>query len=153
MKVANKNNVRKAENRDLIRIAEIFIFNYRLNFYPIFKNDDFYFIELQVDKMAECFKCCINNLWVYDDGVVKGFIEIETGEVKKLFVEPVLQGNSIGSDLLNFALENFQAKFLWALEKNTRAINFYKRHGFVLTNEKELEEGTEEYLVKLIYKP
>lgn len=141
--------VRKAENKDLIRIAEIFIFNYRLNFYPIFKSDEFYFIELQSDKLAESFKQRINNIWVYDDGAVKGFIEIEKGEVKKLFVEPVLQGNSIGSALLSFALENFQVKFLWALEKNTGAINFYKRHGFSLTGEKKPEEDTDEYLVRM----
>ena len=154
MKKACKKYVREAKEKDLIRIAEIFIFNYRLNFYPIFKNDDFYFSELQSDKIAESFKqrIHINNIYVYDDGAVKGFIETDKNEIKKLFVEPILQGNSIGSVLLNFALENFQAKFLWALEQNTRAINFYKRHGFVLTNEKELEECTEEYLVKLIYK-
>ena len=42
------------------------------------------------------------------------------------------------------------ASYLWALEKNTRAIKFYKRHGFLVTDEKMLEEGTPEYLVKLI---
>ena len=35
--------IRKAKISDINRIAEIEIFNYRLNFYPIFKNDDFYF--------------------------------------------------------------------------------------------------------------
>ena len=32
--------IRPAEAKDLARIAEIEIFNYRLNFYPIFQNDD-----------------------------------------------------------------------------------------------------------------
>ena len=41
-------NIRKAKIGDLARIAEIVIFNYRLNFYPIFKDDDYYFNELQV---------------------------------------------------------------------------------------------------------
>ena len=45
--------IRKATADDLIRIAEIEIFNYRLNFYPIFQNDDFYFNELQVPAVAE----------------------------------------------------------------------------------------------------
>ncbi len=139
--------VRKAEKGDLIRIAEIYIFNYRLNFYPIFKNDEFYFIELQTDVLAESFERKLGNLFVYDDGAVKGFIETEKTEIKKLFVEPVLQGNLIGSALLSFALENLKADFLWALEKNTRAIKFYERHGFNLTGEKKLEEGTAEYLV------
>ena len=36
-------NIRKATQKDLARIAEIEVFNYRLNFYPIFKDDDFLF--------------------------------------------------------------------------------------------------------------
>ena len=42
------NNVRKADRKDLARIAEIQIFNYRLFFYPIFKCDEYYFDELQL---------------------------------------------------------------------------------------------------------
>ena len=47
-------------------------------------------------------------------------------------------------------MEYQDISFLWALEKNIRAIKFYQRHGFSLTNEKKYEEGTDEYLVKLI---
>lgn len=32
-------NIRKASEKDLCRIAEIEVFNYRMNFYPIFGND------------------------------------------------------------------------------------------------------------------
>ena len=38
--------IRQATAADLPRIAEIEIFNYRLNFYPIFRDDDYYFNEL-----------------------------------------------------------------------------------------------------------
>ena len=142
-------NIRKAKIGDLARIAEIVIFNYRLNFYPIFKNDDYYFNELQVPTIMKQYEGIINNMWVYDGGAVKGFIQIENQEIKKLFVEPVLQGNRIGSNLLIYAIENHKANTLWALEKNTRAIRFYKRHGFRITADKKLEEDTTEYLVRL----
>ena len=46
--------------------------------------------------------------------------------------------------------ETFDADHLWALEKNTRAIAFYHRHGFMENGEKELEEGTTEYIIKMI---
>ena len=88
-------------------------------------------------------------MWVYDDGAVKGFIQIENQEIKKLFVEPVLQGKCIGSMLLKYAIDYHNANSLWALEKNTRAIRFYERHGFIVTADKKLEEDTTEYLVRL----
>lgn len=142
-------NIRKATYDDLARIAEIEIFNYRLHFYPIFRNDDFYFADLTVPAQMESLKPRLPNLWVYDDGVVKGFLEAENQEVKKLFVEPVLQGQSIGAELLMYAIRELDVRTLWALEKNTRAIAFYQRHGFRLTKDKKLEEDTTEYLVRM----
>ncbi|MBP3541117.1 MAG: GNAT family N-acetyltransferase [Clostridia bacterium] len=142
-------NIRKATYDDLARIAEIEIFNYRLHFYPIFQNDDFYFADLTVPAQMESLKPRLPNLWVYDDGVVKGFLEAENQEVKKLFVEPVLQGQSIGAELLMYAIREMDVRTLWALEKNTRAIAFYQRHGFRLTKDKKLEEDTTEYLVRM----
>ena len=142
-------NVRQATIADLSRIAEIVIFNYRLNFYPIFKNDDYYFNELQVSKVAKQYEDVVGNMWVYDDGAIKGVIQIENSEIKKLFVEPALQGKSIGSYLLKYAIVEHKANTLWALEKNVRAIRFYKRHGFNVTTDKKLEEDTTEYLVRL----
>ncbi len=142
-------NIRQATSKDLTRIAEIEVFNYRLNFYPIFQNDSFYFDELQVTKQMRKYENALDHIWVYDDSVVKGFIQTENEEIKKLFVEPVLQGNSIGADLLEYAIRNCSVRFLWALEKNVRAIAFYKRYGFKMTTDKMLEEDTTEYLVRL----
>ena len=137
-------NIRQAKSEDLARIAEIEIFNYRLNFYPIFQNDWFYFDELQVLKQIEKYKNFIDDIWVYDDGVVKGFIQATNRQIKKLFVEPVLQGHSIGAELLEYAIAEWNVSYLWALEKNIKAIAFYERHGFRIT-----EDNTTEYLVRL----
>lgn len=139
--------IRKARIEDLSRIAEIEIFNYRLYFYPIFKNDEYYFCELQVTKLID--KYDLNNIYVYDDGVVKGFIQVNNKEVKKLFVEPVLHNQKIGSKLLNYAIDFMDVDHLWALEKNSKAIAFYKKNGFELTDYKKYEEDTTEYLIQL----
>ena len=141
------NYIRQAKIDDLGRIAEIFVFNYRLNFYPIFQEDTFYFEELTVSNLIESFVKELDSIWVYDDGVVKGFIQIEKREVKRLFVEPVLQGKAIGTELLEYGIAERDANHLWALEKNKKAIAFYKRHGFNMTNEKKYEEDTTEFLV------
>ena len=144
------NNIRKAILQDACRLAEIEIFNYRLNFYPIFRNDEYYFGELQVATlMAQYDEATLARTLVYDDGVVKGFLRMKGTQVEKLFVEPALQGQHIGAALLEEAL-SLGADHLWALEKNTRAIAFYARHGFHPTGERELEEDTEEYLLRLV---
>ena len=56
---------------------------------------------------------------------------------------------AIDHALITFAIEKFDADHLWALEKNTRAIAFYNRHGFRWTGTKQLEAGTTEYLMEL----
>ena len=145
--------IRQATPADAGRIAEIEVFNYRLNFYPIFKSDKFYFDILQVSSKAEEYLTdphLLQNTWVYDDGVVKGFIRVEGTEVQKLFVEPALQGQAIGAVLLEYMMEHRGVNHLWALEKNTKAIRFYERHGFRLTENKKPEEETTEYLVQLV---
>ena len=141
--------VRKAAVNDLSRIAEIQVFNYRLYFYPIFQSDEYYFDELGVPSLMEEYETVLDTLYVYDDGVVKGFIKIEGTYIAKLFVEPVLQNASIGSQLLEYAVREHHADHLWALEKNEKAIRFYERHGFSSTGERKPEDGTDEYLVLL----
>ena len=138
--------IRPAKSQDLARIAEIEIFNYRLNFYPIFQNDAFYFDELQVPRQMQLLQG--RSLYVYDDGVVKGFMELNGQEICKLFVEPVLQGQGIGETLLHHAVQ-LGGCMLWALEKNTRAIALYQRHGFAITGERKPEDDTDEWLVQL----
>ena len=45
-------NIRKASQNDLSRIAEIFVFNNRVNYFPIFKDEEFSFGELQVVSLV-----------------------------------------------------------------------------------------------------
>lgn len=142
--------IRPATPADLPRIAEIEVFNYRLCFYPIFRSDEFYFAEMTVPNLLQSRADFIPEMLVYDDGVVKGFLHYGGDEVRRLYVEPVLQGQGIGAALLEYAVRELGVTRLWALEKNDRAIAFYARHGFFPNGEKKLEEGTEEYLVRLV---
>lgn len=143
--------IRPATERDLSRIAEILVFVKRMKFRPIFRDDDFSFNELQVLTVAKQYAApeVLSRIWVYDDGIVKGLIHIVDREIVELYVDYFFQGQGIGSLLIEFAKVNFPVEFLWAIEKNTDAIRFYQAHGFRLTNQKQLEEGTTEYLVML----
>lgn len=145
-------NVRKVKTIDLSRIAEIYVFNNRVNYFPIFKDEGFSFGELQVVSLVDnYFKKdeIINNIYVFDDGLIKGFIQMHEKEICKIYVDTFFQSEGIGKELIEYAINELHADNLWALEKNTRAVSFYKRHGFHLTGEKKFEEDTTEYLVKL----
>lgn len=145
-------NIRKAATTDLSRIAEIYIFNNRINYFPIFKDPSFSFGELQVVSLIDHYlkkEEILNQLYVFDDGLIKGFLQIQGTEICKLYVEPCFQSEGIGHELITYAIREFGADHLWALEKNTRAIAFYQRHGFCLTGKRKLEEDTTEYLVEL----
>ncbi len=145
-------NIRKAKTNDLSRIAEIYVFNNRVNYFPIFKDEKFSFGELQVVTMADNYfgkDKILKNILVYDDGLIKGFIQMNGSEICKIYVDTFFQGEGIGKELIEYAINEYHANNLWALEKNERAICFYKKHGFNLTGQKKFEEDTVEYLVQL----
>ena len=145
-------SIRKAKIDDLSRIAEIFVFNNRINYFPIFKDEGFSFGELQVVSLADHYfkkDAILKNIYVFDDGLIRGFLQMNDTEICKLYVDPFFQGKGIGNGIIEYAVKELHANYLWALEKNVRAISFYQRHGFHLTGEKKFEEDTTEYLVKL----
>lgn len=144
-------NIRQATVRDLSRIAEILVFVKRINFLPIFKDEEYSFGELQVLTVADAYASpdILKHIWVYDDGIVKGLIHIEEEEIKELYVDCFFQNQGVGAALIEFAKNEFPVRFLWAIEKNVNAIRFYERHGFFKTETKKFEEGTTEYLVLL----
>lgn len=136
-------NIRPAVAADASRIAEIIVTNYRANFYPFFKNDEFYFRELNVVDMAAEYcggSQALRSSRVYDDGVVKGVVRVSGGEVQKLFVEPQFQSLGIGAALLRYAVTALGAAELWVLEYNKRGIAFYEKNGFELTGERIIED-------------
>ena len=117
------------------------VVNYRVNFYPFFQNESFYFSELNVFDIAKEFNTDIlQNTYVYDDAVVKGMMLVNGEELVKLYVEPQFQGCGIGAALLEYAIKNLNITWLWALEYNKRGISFYKRNGLQLTVERMIED-------------
>lgn len=143
--------IRQATTQDLSRIAEILVFVKRMKFRPIFQDDDYSFNELQVLTVAKQYSSpeILDRIWIYDDGIVKGLIHIVDNEIVELYVDYFFQNQGIGSQLIEYAISHFPVCFLWAIEKNTDAIRFYRRHGFHVTDQKKFEEGTTEYLVML----
>ena len=144
--------IRKAEIQDASRLAEILIFTKRINYRKIFHDDKVSFGEMQVYPLAQDYIVNpekLENIWVYDDEFVKGMIHIEGKKLIELYVDSFFQNAGIGAKLIEFAIRMFEIQSLFVLEKNTSAIRFYQCHGFYLTHERQLEEGTTEYIVKM----
>ena len=148
---------RKADNRDISRIAEILIFTKRTTYRPIFKNDNVSFNEMQVLKEIEKLSqpSALDNIYVYDDEIVKATVKIEyIGEktkVSEFFVDPFFQGEGIGTKILNTVIEKSKEVFLYVLDKNERAIRFYVKMGFKYTGEKEEFLNSGFYMLKYFF--
>ncbi|AOR38844.1 hypothetical protein BHV42_06290 [Candidatus Melainabacteria bacterium MEL.A1] len=149
--------LRKAGNRDISRIAEILIFTKRTTYRPIFKNANVSFNEMQVLKEIEKLSqpSALDNIYVYDDGIVKAMVKIEdVGEktkVSEFFVDPFFQGEGIGTKILNTVIEKSQEVFLYVLDKNEKAIRFYVKMGFKYTGEKEEFLNSGFYMLKYFF--
>ena len=144
--------IRHATIADASRIAEILIFTKRMNYRKIFCDDKVSFGEMQVYPLAKSYidnPKALEGIWVYEDDFVKGMIHIDKKQIIELYVDSFFENQGIGGRLVRFAIEQMNCDFLWVLEKNIDAIRFYQRHGFVLTEEKQYEEGTTEYIVKM----
>ena len=144
--------IRHATIADASRIAEILIFAKRMNYRKIFKNDKVSFGEMQVYPLAKRYidnSDELKGMWVYDDEFVKGVININGKQIVELYVDSFFENQGIGSILIKYAIEQLDCDFLWVLEKNIKAIRFYQKHGFVITEEKQYERGTIEYIVKM----
>lgn len=144
--------IRQAVKNDASRIAEILIFTKRMNYRRIFQNDLVSFGEMQVYPLAKDYidnPDKLKGIWVYDDGIVKGMVHIQEKQIEELYVDSFFENQGIGTELMEFAIERMGCNSLWVLEKNTKAIHFYKKHGFLFTGERRLQEGTTEILLKM----
>lgn len=147
--------VRKATVQDISRIAEIIVFGKRVAYRSIFQNDYVSFNELQVLSMIEEYREkpeMMDNMLVYDDGIVKGVINQkrteDAVEIYEFYVEPFFKGQGIGKALLQQVIGEAKAAkkqriFLWVIQDNLEARRFYEANGFYATGETCLIEGTD----------
>lgn len=146
-------HIRKATEKDISRIAEILIFTKRVHYRSIFHNDVVSFGEMQALPLVKDFQeepSLLDSYWVYDDEFVKGMINVKDRQIVELYVDVFFERQGIGKKLLEFAIEEMGADYLWVLEKNAPAISFYSKNGFCLSEDRRLEDGTAEYIIKMV---
>lgn len=146
----NEQKIRKARKQDISRIAEIIVFGKRVAYRDIFRDDIGSFNELQVLAVAEEIlgnPALLERIVVYDDGIVKGVIAVEStgrsAEISNFYVEPFFKGEGIGTSLLQYVISEMKSMglsklFLWVLEENLPARRFYEKAGFRSTGDSKL---------------
>ena len=149
--------LRKARNEDISRIAEIIVFTKRKTYRDIFKNDNVSFNIIQVLTEAEKYnaKGALDNIFVYDDGIVKAVITVQEHpdkvELSDFYVDPFFQNTGIGTQIVDSIKEKVKAKnkkvCLMVLDKNLSAIKFYENQGFKYTGNKHEYEKSGFYLL------
>lgn len=87
------------------------------------------------------------DVYVYEaDGNILGFAGVSENYIAGIFVDGNYRSQGIGKKLLDYLKEVYTELTLQVYEKNSRAVDFYKREGFEIeaegiddfTNEKEL---------------
>lgn len=74
---------------------------------------------------------------------IVGFIGLDNNYIEGIFVDKNNQCKGIGCSLLNKVKENKDSLTLKVYRKNTNAINFYKKRGFIFVNE-NMDKSTNE---------
>lgn len=146
--------LRKATIQDIPRIAEIIVFGKRVAYRSIFNDDIGSFNRLQVIHIIEEYQkdtMLIDNMIVYDDGILKGVINRmfagDSIELCEFYIEPFFKGMGIGKELIQYVISEAQSAnvkriFLWVIKDNLPARRFYETNGFKESGETRLIEGT-----------
>lgn len=76
----------------------------------------------------------------YDIDMPIAFMGIDGRKIEMLFVLPNYLGNGIGKELVAYAIENYNVKYVDVNEQNPAAVGFYKHLGFATFERTELDE-------------
>jgi ribosomal-protein-alanine N-acetyltransferase len=93
-----------------------------------------------------------SKTFVYDDGIIKGFINIwdlDVIEINTLVVSKKFIWNGIGNSLLNHIIKLANKKIitLEVDEKNTNAISLYLKNGFKVYGKRKNYYGSSDALL------
>lgn len=100
-----------------------------------------------------------NHMWLAakDGSKIIGFIHCvkkeNYGQIRSLFIDPDYQGTGLGRKFMTIALEwlaDFERIILFVVEFNAKAISFYEKFGFKLTNEEPNQQNPLYRRVKMI---
>lgn len=80
---------------------------------------------------------------------IVGFIGLNEGHIEGIFVDSAHRSEGVGKSLIDFAKELYPKLSLCVYEKNERAVDFYRREGFLPIRRKpDISTGETEILMR-----
>lgn len=104
--------------------------------------EDFEFYKSQIPayfQFVSLFK------YVDEGGIAKGFVGISKNSVEMLFVDAESRRQGIGKELLQFAIENQDIKYVDVNEQNPGGVEFYTSMGFEEVRRSSLDSEGKKY--------
>ena len=138
--------IRKIQNTDINRVADIWL---KTNL----KAHDF-IPEQYWTSNYELVKKMMSQAEVYvyeDDKMIQGFVGLSNEYMEGIFVSDEMQSCGIGKFLLDYIKNKKVRLRLNVYQKNTRALSFYQREGFIIQCE-GLDEATGEKEYTMLWK-
>ena len=90
------------------------------------------------------------EVYVFDDGEIRGFIGLQDSYVAGLFVRNDSRGRGVGTALLSHAVSFKKRLSVHIFSRNEQAMIFYLKNGFVpLSSAENTEAGENEVLLEL----
>lgn len=108
------------------------------------------FFEERFEETASAI--CDAEVYVFDDGEIRGFIGLDKSYVAGLFVRGDSRGIGIGRNLISHAVSLKGSLSVHVFSKNEGAMRFYLKNGFLPVSSSENEDaGESEVLLRIHY--
>ena len=138
--------IRKLLNGDIDRVADIWLKTNLKTHYFISKQYWKSNYDLVKGMMSQ------SEVYVFEaDKMIQGFVGLNDEYIEGIFVSDELQSCGIGKLLLDYIKDKKARLQLNVYQKNTRAISFYQREGFIIQCE-GLDEVTGEKEYTMLWK-
>ncbi len=131
--------IRKLENGDIPEVVELW-YETSIEAHHFISQD---YWKSNMEAMATVYLPGSETYLAVEEERVVGFITMVDNYLAAIFVQINMLGYGIGTKLLNFIKDKKETIHLAVYKKNSKSINFYKKHDFHTLSE-NLDENTNE---------
>ena len=128
--------IRVFENHDIDRIMEVWL-DTNISAHSFIESE---YWENNFDTVKGMMPSA--TIYVYEENnVIQGFVGLLDNYIAGIFVSPPFQSNGIGKKLLDYVKNKKDTLSLSVYKENVKAVNFYLRECFSVSNE-QLDKNT-----------